>query len=240
MLLALWRPWRVSWTRGELLIVARYGVVIGLMNLCFYMSLKTLPLGTAIAIEFLGPLSVALAASRRPRHFLMVGLAVAGLSLLLPIRRGAGTLDITGVCYALGAAAFWALYIIFGRQAGRLHGGHAVALGMTTAALIVVPIGAVVAGAALLAPHTLLVGLVVALLSSAIPYSLEMVALKHIPPRSFGILLGLEPAVGALAGVVLLSERLPPVQWLAIGLVVLASAMTVQARTDTLQTPLPN
>ena len=232
ILLAIWRPWRASWKRADLLRIVRYGAVMGAMNLCFYLSLRTLPLGLAIAFEFLGPLAVALTHSRRPKHFLMVGLAVIGLALLLPIRGGAGTLDSTGVGFALTAAVFWALYIVFGKRTAHLHAGHTVALGMTTSALIVVPIGAFAAGPKLLAPSLLLMGAAVGLLSSAIPYSLEMVALKRLSPRSFGVLLGAEPVLGALAGAALLGERLAPIQWLAIGLVVLASVMTLSDQAD--------
>lgn len=231
LLLLIWRPWRTRLATRDLLAVAQYGAVMGLMNLSFYMALRTIPLGVAIAIEFLGPLTVALLLSRRLVHFGAVGLAVAGLALLLPIRATGSTLDPTGVAYALMAAICWGLYIVLGKRASHLHSGHAVSLGMATAALIVVPVGIYSAGADFFTLHFMLVGLGAAILSSAIPYSLEMVALKHIPPRNFGVLVSIEPAVGAIAGVLLLGEMLSAVQWLAIMLVVGASVVTVATGT---------
>lgn len=233
VLMLIWRPWRAGLTRAELFATMRYGAAMGSMNLCFYMALRTIPLGLAIAIEFLGPLSVALFTSRRPVHFAMVGLAVAGLMLLLPIRATDHALDPTGIGFALAAGIGWALYIVFGKQASHLHGGQSVALGMTTAALLVVPIGIHHAGAAMLAPGLLLLGLVTAILSSAIPYSLEMVALKRIPSNSFGVLLSVEPAIGAITGMALLGERLTALQWLAITLVVAASIGMILSTQET-------
>jgi len=227
ILLALWRPWRYPLSRADLTAVALYGAVMGLMNLCFYMSLRTIPLGLAIAIEFTGPLALALIHSRKLVHFVWIGLAALGLLLLLPLKPGAGALDPVGVGFAATAAVLWALYIVLGKRTGHMHAGRTVALGMSTAALIVAPIGLATAGAALFHPHVLMLGLVVAVLSSAIPYSLEMVALKGIPKRSFGVMLSAEPAVGALAGLLMLGERLAPLQWLAIGCIIAASAGTI-------------
>ncbi|WP_419253691.1 EamA family transporter [Caulobacter sp. ErkDOM-YI] len=227
ILLALWRPWRYPLSRADLTAVALYGAVMGLMNLCFYMSLRTIPLGLAIAIEFTGPLALALIHSRKLIHFVWIGLAALGLLLLLPLKPGADALDPVGVAFAATAAVLWALYIVLGKRTGHMHAGRTVALGMSTAALIVAPIGLATAGAALFHPHVLMLGLVVAVLSSAIPYSLEMVALKGIPKRSFGVMLSAEPAVGALAGLLMLGERLAPLQWLAIGCIIAASAGTI-------------
>lgn len=227
MLLAFWRPWRARWSRDDLGRIALYGTVMGLMNLSFYMALRTIPLGVAIAIEFLGPLTVALFHSRKATHFLWLGLALAGLTLLLPIRGDSAALDPVGVGFALAAALFWALYIVFGRRTGHLHAGHSVALGTTMAALIAVPVGVIEAGSAMLSPLAIGLGLLVALLSSAIPYSLEMIALRSIPQRSFGVLLSVEPALGAVAGLVLLGETVSGEQWLAIALIVAASAGSI-------------
>ncbi|MCK5909175.1 MAG: DMT family transporter [Caulobacter sp.] len=227
ILLLVWRPWRHPLSRPDLGRIVAYGAVMGLMNLCFYMAIRTVPLGLAIAIEFMGPLAVAVASSRKLIHFLWIGLAVLGLALLLPIDPGAKPLDPVGVGFACAAAVMWALYIILGKRTAHLHAGHSVALGMTTAALIVAPIGVVSAGAALFDPKIAALGLVVAVLSSAIPYSLEMIALRGIPKRSFGVLLSLEPAVGALAGLAILHERLVLTQWLAIAAIVAASAGTI-------------
>ncbi|MFY8143056.1 MAG: EamA family transporter, partial [Caulobacter sp.] len=141
ILLAIWRPWRHRLSVADLRTVAMYGAVMGTMNLCFYMSIRTIPLGLAIAIEFMGPLVLAVAHSRRLIHFVWIALAVLGLGLLLPINPGAKPLDPVGVAYACAAAVMWALYIILGKRTAHLHAGRSVALGMTTAALIVAPIG---------------------------------------------------------------------------------------------------
>jgi inner membrane transporter RhtA len=224
LLLLIWRPWRVALGRGDWLSVLRYGVALGLMNLLFYMSLRTIPFGIAVAIEFSGPLAVALFGSRKPVDFVWLLLAMAGLALLLPLGGDVVALDITGVLYALAAAAFWAAYIVFGKRLGHLHAGHSVALGLAVAALTVVPFGIWHAGAALLEPRTLLIGLVVAAISSAIPISLEMVALKRLPQGAFGIMTSMEPAVAALLGLFMLNEQLTGLQWGAIALIMAAAA----------------
>lgn len=223
ILLAVWRPWRRGPERGEIGAIALYGAALGLMNLLFYLALRTIPLGVAVAIEFTGPLAVALAGSRRSLDFAWIGLAVLGLGLLLPLS-GTKVLDPTGAALALGAGLCWAGYIVFGQRAGRAGGGRAVALGMAVAALVVAPVGVAQAGADLLAPATLATGLVIAVLSSALPYSLEMFALTRLPRPAFGVLMSLEPTVAALAALALLGERLTPVQWGAIGCIVAASA----------------
>jgi inner membrane transporter RhtA len=227
ILCLFWRPWRMAMTRRDWAAVAAYGVVLGGMNLCFYMALRTIPMGLALAIEFAGPLSLALIHARRPVQFLWIGLAVAGLGLLLPLGDATLRLDPTGVAFAAAAGVCWALYIVTGQRTGHLHGGRSVALGMTIAALVVAPFGLAAAGVALLNPAALGLGLGVALVSSAIPYSLEMVALRGISKRSFGVMLSLEPAVGALAGLIVLGEHLVARQWLAIGFVIVASVGTV-------------
>jgi inner membrane transporter RhtA len=223
ILLAVMRPWRFPLSGPDLRRIMRYGAALGLMNLCFYMALRTIPFGLAMAIEFLGPLTVSLLYSRRPAQYAMVGLAAAGLALLLPWRASDHALDPTGILFALAAALCWALYILFGKRTGHLPAGQAVAFGMATGALLVVPIGIHQAGTLLLTPAWLAMGLGAALLSSAIPYSLEMIALKQIPANSFGILLSIEPAAGAVAGALLLDESLTGRQWGAIACVVLAS-----------------
>ncbi len=223
LLCLIWRPWRQPLTRDDLGRLALYGAVLGLMNLSFYMAIRTIPLGLAIAIEFIGPLSLALIHARRPIHFVWIALAALGLLLLLPLRDAAHALDPVGVGFAAAAAVCWALYIVLGKRTGHLPAGQSVALGMTTAALIVVPFGLIKAGAALFDPKLLALGLVVAIVSSAIPYSLEMVALRGIPKRSFGVMLSLEPAAGAIAGLLILGEHLAVSQWLAIGLIIAAS-----------------
>ena len=223
LMLMLWRPWRWRLTRADAQAVALYGAALGAMNLMFYLSLQTLPFGLAVAIEFAGPLAVAIWSSRRAVDFVWVALAIAGLALLLPLGLSGSTLDPLGVLYAVGAAVFWALYIVFGKRAGHLHAGQSVSLGLLVAALVVVPVGVAHAGAALLSPSVLLVGVAVAAISSALPISLEMMALKRLPKEAFGIMISMEPAVAALLALVLLGERLDTVQWLAIGCIVAAS-----------------
>ncbi|WP_238184931.1 EamA family transporter [Methylobacterium trifolii] len=222
ILLAVWRPWRRSLRLRDAGAIALYGAALGCMNLLFYLSIRTLPLGPAVAIEFAGPLAVALSVSRRRVDFAWIGLAVLGLWLLLPVA-GPGGLDPAGVAYALGAALAWALYIVFGQRAGRIDGGQAVSLGMLTAAIVVAPVGLAQAGTDLFAPQTLVLGFGVAILSSALPYSLEMVALRGLTRQVFGVLLSLEPAIAALAAAVVLGERLTPAQWLAVACIVAAS-----------------
>lgn len=229
LLFLFFRPWRRPISRSDLFATMRYGATLGLLNLSFYMSLRTIPFGLALAIEFLGPLTVSLLHSRRPMHFAAVALAAAGLALLLPIADTHHALDPVGVGFALLAGLFWGLYIIFGKQTAHIGGGQGVAFGMATAALVVVPVGLHQAGTALLAPALIAIGLVTALLSSAIPYSLEMVAMKRMTANRFGVLLSAEPAVGAIAGAIVLGEMLTMVQCIAIGLIVTASVVAVLA-----------
>jgi inner membrane transporter RhtA len=226
---AVWRPWKIRITRANAGPLIGYGLALGTMNLTFYLALRTIPLGVAAAIEFIGPLTVALVQSRRAIDFLWVAMAVGGLVLLLPIGRLSTGLDPVGAGFALIAGVCWALYIVFGQKAGAAHGGRTVAVGTLIAAVLVVPFGIARAGTALLNPAVLPVGLAVALLSSAIPYSLEMFALTRMPTRIFGTLMSLEPAVGALAAFLIIGERLSPIQLIAIALVITASVGTVAA-----------
>ncbi|CAO4181866.1 EamA family transporter [Methylorubrum populi] len=233
ILLAVWRPWRRGLERSEIGAIALYGAALGLMNLLFYLALRTIPLGIAVAIEFTGPLAVALAGSRRGLDFAWIALAVLGLGLLLPLGE-ADRLDPTGAALALGAGLCWAAYIVFGQRAGRAGGGRAVSLGMAVAALVVAPVGLAEAGTDLFTPGPLGTGLIIAVLSSALPYSLEMFALTRLPRPAFGVLMSLEPAVASLAALALLGERLNPVQAVAIGCIVAASAgITLAGRRST-------
>lgn len=234
ILVMFWRPWRFRLSKKDAVRVLAYGGTLGVMNLCFYMSLKTVPLGIALAIEFMGPLTLALIHARRLIHFVWIGVAVAGLAMLLPIWGEAAHLDLVGAGLAAVAGVCWALYIVFGKRLSHMHAGQSVALGMSIGALIVVPVGVASAGPVLFAPAILLAGLVVAVASSAVPFSLEMIAMRHIPKRTFGVMLSVEPAIGALAGLVLLGEQLAVLQWAAIGLIMLASggaAMTTRRET---------
>jgi inner membrane transporter RhtA len=222
ILWALWRPWQTRIHRSQFKHLLIYGGSLGLMNLLFYFALDRIPLGIAVALEFTGPLGVALYNSKQRLDYLWVALAGLGIYLLLPLV--GGTLDPIGICLALGAGLFWALYILYGQKAGlSLHGGLAATWGMTFAFLVVLPVGVWSAGTRLLDLSLLPLGLSVAILSSALPYSLEMVALKQMPARTFGIFMSLEPALGAGVGLILLGELLTALQWLAIACVIVAS-----------------
>jgi len=225
----LQRPWRSLPSRSSLGVILIYGVALGTMNFVFYMALRTIPLGIAVALEFTGPLAVALAGSRRRTDFLWIALAVVGLLILLPIARTERSLDPVGVAFALAAGVCWALYIIFGQKAGRAHGASASTWGMLIAATFTVPLGVALTGRSLLSPAVLPMGLAVAVLSSAFPYTLEMIALRQLTTKTFGTLMSLEPAVAALAGLMFLNERLTLTQWLAIGAVMIASMGTVRS-----------
>ncbi len=223
IMLLLLRPWRAKLTASSLRTVIVYGMSLGGMNFLFYMSLNTVPLGIAVALEFTGPLAVAIYASRRALDFLWIGLAVIGLLLLIPTGDTSAGIDPLGVGYALGAGICWALYILFGQKAGADNGVQTAALGVMIAALFVAPIGIVHAGAALLTPSLIPIAIGVAILSTALPYTLEMVALTRIPARTFGTLMSIEPAFGALSGLLFLHEYLSLAQWLAIACIILAS-----------------
>ncbi|WP_371846435.1 EamA family transporter [Massilia alkalitolerans] len=222
IMLAIVRPWRSLPARRDALNLLVYGLMLGCMNLLIYGAFARIPIGIAVAIEVVGPLGVVVLSSRRARDFAWVLLAAFGLWLLAPVHEGVAPLDPAGVAYALGAAFCWAMYIVFGKRVSHLNGGQAVAWGMLAAALFTVPVGVAHAGGSLLLPTVLAGGLAVAVLSSALPYSLEMAALARLPQRVFGILVSAGPAFAALAGWVVLGERLTGLQWLAILLVILA------------------
>jgi inner membrane transporter RhtA len=222
------RPWRSLPSRSSLGVILAYGLALGTMNFIFYMALRTIPLGIAVALEFTGPLAVAVAGSRRRTDFLWIALAILGLLFLLPLTPTQDSLDPVGVAFALAAGVCWALYIIFGQKAGRAHGPSASTWGMLIAASFTVPLGLAFAGRGILSPAILPMGFAVAVLSSAFPYTLEMIALRQLATTTFGTLMSLEPAVAALAGIVFLNERLTATQWLAIGAVMIASMGTVR------------
>ncbi|MET0611539.1 threonine/homoserine exporter RhtA [Pseudomonas caspiana] len=236
ILLLVLRPWRARLTARSLRTVVFYGIALGGMNFLFYMSLRSVPLGIAVALEFTGPLAVALFASRKALDFVWIALAVTGLLLLIPTGEESASLDITGVAYALGAGVCWAGYILFGQKAGEDNGIQTAALGVLIAAIFIAPIGAVHAGWAIFDIGLIPTAIGVAILSTALPYSLEMVALTRMPARTFGTLASMEPAFGALSGMLFLHEHLTITQWLAIGAIIMASAgATLTARRETAQ-----
>ncbi len=189
----------------------------------FYLSIQTIPLGIAVALEFTGPLAVALFSSRRPVDFIWVILAVLGLWFLLPLGQSVSEIDLTGAALALGAGACWAIYIVTGQRAGEEHGPATVALGSLIAAIIFVPVGMAQATESIWQWSVMPIGLAVAILSTALPYSLEMIALTRLPTRIFGTLMSMEPALAALSGMVFLGETLTFTQTLALCSIIAAS-----------------
>ncbi|AHG21784.1 threonine transporter [Chania multitudinisentens RB-25] len=233
ILFIIFRPWRMRFTAGNRLPLLIYGLSLGAMNYLFYLSLRTIPLGIAVALEFTGPLAVAMFSSRRLIDFVWVALAIIGLGFLLPLGHDLDSIDLFGAAYALGAGACWAVYIIFGQKAGGDHGPGTVAVGSLIAALVFCPIGAWQAGSALLNMEILPVAFAVAILSTALPYSLEIIALPKIPARTFGTLMSLEPALAALSGMIFLNEHLTSMQWLALAAIIAASmgaTMTIKPK----------
>lgn len=224
ILFVIFKPWRMRLHRGNLLPLLLYGLALGTMNFLFYQSIRTVPLGIAVALEFTGPLALAIAGSRRAVDFLWVVLAVLGLWFLLPLGHSLGSVDLRGALLALGAGGCWAIYILAGQRAGSQNGPATVAAGSLIGALIYCPIGLIQTGSALFAPALLPLALALAVLSSALPYSLEIVALTRMPARTFGTLMSLEPALAALSGMLFLHEHLSLVQWLALSAIIIASA----------------
>lgn len=232
LLLALvLRPWRLRLTPRAFRWVLVYGVALGGMNALFYAALRTIPLAVATAIELTGPLTVAVLGSRRISDFLWIALAVTGLLTLIPFPGLASDLDAAGVSFALAAGVLWAVYILVGRKAGAEHGLQTTALGMAIAATAVLPFGLAQAGTSLFTPAILPFALGAAVLSSALPYCLEMFALPRLPAKTFGTLMSAEPAFGALSGMFFLDEHLTPWQWLAIAAIMLASIGTTLTAT---------
>ncbi len=219
VLWAIWRP-RLA---GNLRLAGAFGVALGLMNWSFYEAISRIPLGVAVTIEFAGPLLVGVIGSRRPLDVVWVVLAAAGIVVL--VNPGGGSLDPVGVAFALAAAVCWMAYIYLSKRTGAAFpGGAGLAIAMAVGALIVLPAGVIQANGALLEPDLLGSALVVALLSSVIPYSLELEALRRLPESVFGVLMSIDPAIAAIVGFVVLHQDLGPREVLAIGMVVVASA----------------
>ncbi|GAA2627828.1 EamA family transporter [Streptomyces axinellae] len=230
LLLIVTRPRLRGYARADWAVVGGFGVALGGMNLLFYQAIDRIPLGPAVTLEVLGPLLLSTLASRRAANLLWAGLALAGVYLLG--RGGFDQLNVSGVAFALGAGAMWAAYILLNARAGarfpRLDG---LALAMSVAALISLPLGLGAAGGRLLEPAVLGLGLAIAVMSSGVPYTLELLALRRLPAATFAVLTSLAPAVAAAAGYLVLGQGLSLVQCLAIALVVAASAGAVQAGT---------
>ena len=224
MLMLLLRPWRARTDIKHMRPVVFYGLAMGGMNLLFYMALGRIPLGIAVALEFVGPLVLTIVSSRTIVDLLWLALASAGLMLLLPLSTDVTIIDPVGAMMALAAGACWAIYILAGKKAGDQHGADAAAIGMAVGAIVVLPIGMIHSGAALLRPEVLGIGIVVAFLSSALPYSLEMFALRHLQVRTYGTLASCEPAIGALAGLLLLHETLTNWELAGMSLIIAAAA----------------
>ena len=225
------RAWR------DAAVAVAFGVTLAVMNFSIYQSFARIPLGISVTVEFLGPLGVAVASSRRLLDVLWVGLAGTGVALLARGRlnlSGTGAAGhgaassgqvVAGLAFALLAALAWAAYIMLSRATGqRFPGSTGLAIAMVVAAIVITPVGVVAGRAALLRPEVLVTGLAIGLLSSIIPYSLELEALRRIPARVFGIWMSLEPAVAALVGLVVLGQELTPREWLAVGCVMAACA----------------
>ncbi|MHA6160739.1 EamA family transporter [Pseudomonas sichuanensis] len=221
ILLVVLRPWRI-WRQANLRDLVGYGLMMGLMNLLIYRAFLYIPVGIAVSIEVIGPLGVALLSSRRRIDLLWIALSAFGL-VLLPWGAGADGLDLRGVAFALAAALAWGLYVTLGTRVA-VHGRQAVASGMLVAALLGVPLGTLQAGSQLLQPTVLAVGLAVALLSSTLPFLLDMFAMRHLPPSVFGVLLSASPAAGAIAGWLVLGETLSLLQCVGIAAIAAACA----------------
>jgi inner membrane transporter RhtA len=223
VLVLLWRPQLKSTVRSNLISLIGFGLVLGLMNLTFYLAIERIPIGIAVTLEFIGPLGVAVLNSRQRLDLLWVLLAAIGILLLAPM--GGLTLDPVGVALACLAAGFWAAYILLSARIGQaLPGGTGLALAMAIATVVLLPMGVLSDGMALLHPYPLLLGFGVAMLSSALPYSLELEALRILPVQVFGVLLSLEPVAAALMGFLILGETLDLHAMMAILLITIAAA----------------
>jgi inner membrane transporter RhtA len=222
ILLAIARPRMRRLSFAQWREVVPFGLIIAAMNLCFYQSIARIPLGIAVTIEFLGPLGVVIAGSRKAADFAWALMAAGGVAIL---SLTGGSVTPLGVLFALGAAVGWASYILLGQRVGRLVAGpDGLALALTVGAIALAPLGIAAGGVRLLDLRNLGLGLAVAILSSAIPFSLEFAALRRLSSQLFGILMSLEPAMGALAGFLFLAQLLSIRDLVAIGLVTVASA----------------
>ena len=239
ILALIFKIWQIHFRQIKWPAIISYGLALAGMNFLFYLSIDRLPLGIAVSFEFIGPLSVALFYARQKFDFVWVGLAILGLVLLFPFDQAAQPLDPIGIAFALGAGACWALYIVAGQRPSGVSGNHTVCLGMFVGMLVLMPI-ALLAGmpAHTFEPMSLLYFVALAVLASALPFTLEMIALRNLSALSFGTLMSLEPAIAALSGLVFLGETLLWTQWLALATIISASVgctVTSQRRKNTVE-----
>ncbi|MER7222976.1 EamA family transporter [Streptomyces rubradiris] len=238
VLLLVCRPRLRGHSRADWGTVIVFGITMGAMNGLFYEAVDRIPLGPAVTLEVLGPLALSVLASRRALNALWAGLALAGVFLLGG--GGFGNLDPIGVAFALGAGAMWAAYIVFSARTGRrFPQADGLALAMAVAALLFLPLGIAEAGTRLLNPTTIALGSAVALLSSVLPYTLELLALRRLPASTFAILMSLEPAIAATAGFLVLGQSLKPAEAAAIALVIAASIGAVRTQIGRGKAALP-
>ncbi len=238
LLTAVVRPAVRRWSRAQWTAAVLLGLTMGAMNLVFYLAIQDVPLGVAVTVEFVGPLLLALVQTRRVWDLVWAVLAGAGVVLLG--LDGGESVPITGLALALLAGMFWAGYILASAQVGRvLPGVDGLAVALLVAAVLALPFGAAGAGRAVTDGHALLVGVVVALLSSVVPYALELTALRTIPTRVFGVLMSLEPAAAAVAGLIVLDQVLGTRELVALGAVSLASVGVTYARRSDQPAPQP-
>lgn len=224
ILAVLFKIWQVDFKQVKYKAILSYGFALAGMNLLFYLSIARLPLGIAVSFEFIGPLSVALFYAKQRFDFVWVGLAILGLVLLFPFDQAAQPLDPLGIAFALGAGACWALYIVAGQRPSGVSGNHTVCLGMFVGMLILMPLALFSClPTNVFEPSNLIYFVALAVLASALPFSLEMIALRNLTALSFGTLMSLEPAIAALSGFVFLGEQLLWSQWLALSVIIMAS-----------------
>lgn len=238
ILFVVFRPWKKPLNKAQRKQVFIFGACIGIMNLCFYKALQYIPQGLVVAIEFTGPLVLSCILSKKKSDFLWILLAALGLLMILPLKETEAALSFIGIFYSLAAGFFWALYIYLGKKVGTNQGTGSIAWAMGAATVVTLPVGYYEQGAALFSWNVIPLGIAVALLSSVIPYSLELFALKKIPAKTFGILLSLEPAVAVLSGFLFLAEKITSIQLVAIlfiSLASLGSTLSVRAKEVPLQ-----
>ena len=224
ILAIIFKIWQIQFQQIKWKAIISYGAALAGMNLLFYLSIDRLPLGIAVSFEFIGPLSVALYYARQKFDFIWVGLAILGLVLLFPFDQASQPLDPIGIAFALGAGACWALYIIAGQRPSGVSGNHTVCLGMFVGTSLLLPL-ALFFGVpnAVFEPSNFIYFIALAILASALPFTLEMIALRNLTALSFGTLMSVEPAVAALSGFVFLGEALLWNQWLALATIITAS-----------------